>query len=114
MAAPDNEAESQRTIDTLTATPCANATRQAEQRASRASVVFASHRARQEVQRRRVGAVGVRDVGRQRLYRLNGPALKPIYDWLRRYERTWSERFDQLDLVLEDLRNEEERGDGDE
>jgi len=61
---------------------------------------------------REVGAVDVRDVGRQRLYRLNGRALKPIHDWVQHYERTWSERFDQLDAVLEDLKREGE-GDGD-
>ena len=52
---------------------------------------------------REVGAVDVRDEGRQRLYRLNGRALKPIHDWVKSYERTWSERFDRLDAVLEEL-----------
>ena len=52
---------------------------------------------------REVGAVKVRDEGRQRLYRLNGQALKPIHDWVKSYERSWSERFDQLDAVLEEL-----------
>src|SRR5713226_8998830 len=60
---------------------------------------------------REVGAVEVRDEGRQRLYRLNGHALKPIHDWVKDYERSWSERFDQLDVVLEELKQEEE-GDG--
>jgi DNA-binding transcriptional ArsR family regulator len=60
---------------------------------------------------REVGAVDVRDRGRQRLYRLNGRALKPIHDWVKTYERSWSERFDRLDDVLEDLKREEE-GDG--
>jgi DNA-binding transcriptional ArsR family regulator len=60
---------------------------------------------------REVGAVDVRDEGRQRLYRLNGPALKPIHDWVKAYERTWSERFEQLDDVLEDLK-QKEQGDG--
>jgi DNA-binding transcriptional ArsR family regulator len=62
---------------------------------------------------REVGAVQVRDEGRQRLYRLNGRALKPIHDWVSGYERSWSERFDVLDVVLEDLRQKEE-GDGSE
>ena len=57
---------------------------------------------------REVGAVDVRDVGRQRLYRLNGHALKPIHDWVKGYERSWSERFDQLDVVLEELKEKEE------
>jgi DNA-binding transcriptional ArsR family regulator len=56
---------------------------------------------------REVGVVEVRDDGRQRLYRLNGHALKPIHDWVTRYERTWSERFDRLDAVLEELNDEE-------
>ena len=60
---------------------------------------------------REVGAVDVRDEGRQRLYRLNGPALKPIHDWVKGYERLWSERFAELDAVLEDLKRKEE-GDG--
>ena len=60
---------------------------------------------------REVGAVDVRDEGRQRLYRLNGRALKPIHDWVKDYERTWTERFDQLDVVLDDLK-ETEKGDG--
>ena len=61
---------------------------------------------------REVEVVDVRDVGRRRLYRLNGHALKPIHDWVKTYERFWSERFDRLDLVLEDLKQSEE-GDGD-
>ena len=60
---------------------------------------------------REVGAVDVRDEGRRRLYRLNGSALKPIHDWVKNYERTWSERFDQLDAVVEELK-QNEKGDG--
>jgi DNA-binding transcriptional ArsR family regulator len=60
---------------------------------------------------REVGLVDVRDEGRQRLYRLNGPALKPIHDWVSSYERTWSERFERLDVVLQDLKRKDE-GDG--
>lgn len=56
---------------------------------------------------REVGVVDVRDEGRQRLYRLHAPALKPIHDWVKDYERLWSERFEQLDVVLEDLKKEE-------
>ena len=61
---------------------------------------------------REVGAVDVRDEGRRRLYRLNGPALKPIHDWVKDFERSWSERFEKLDVVLEELKEKEER-DGD-
>ena len=63
---------------------------------------------------RDVGAVDVRSEGRHRLYRLNGRALKPIHDWVSEYERTWSERFDELDAVLEELKEKEARNAGDE
>ena len=63
---------------------------------------------------REVGAVDVRDEGRQRLYRLNGHALKPIHDWVKGYERSWSERFDRLDVVLDELKKEEGDGGSDE
>jgi DNA-binding transcriptional ArsR family regulator len=58
---------------------------------------------------REVGAVDVRNEGRQRLYRLNGQALKPIHDWVKGYERLWSERFAELDVVLDELKEQEER-----
>ena len=60
---------------------------------------------------REVGAVEMREAGRQRLYRLNGEALKPIHDWVKNYERSWSERFDQLDSVLAELTEQEDEGD---
>jgi DNA-binding transcriptional ArsR family regulator len=62
---------------------------------------------------REVGAVWVREAGRQRLYRVNGEALKPIHDWVSEYERTWAERFEQLDAVLEELKDKEEGDAGD-
>ncbi len=61
---------------------------------------------------REVGLVEVRDNGRQRLYRLNGKALKPIYDWVKTYERTWNKRFDHMDVVLEELKQKEAEDDG--
>lgn len=61
---------------------------------------------------REVGLVDVRDEGRQRLYRLNGRGLKPIHDWVKAYERTWNERFDALDELLEELKGKEDGDDG--
>ena len=64
---------------------------------------------------REVGLVQVREEGRERIYRLDGRSLKPIHDWVENYERMWSERFDALDEVLEELvEKEEEDGDDDE
>ena len=64
---------------------------------------------------REVGLVDVRDEGRQRMYRLNGQTLKPIHDWVTAYRRSWEERFEALDEVLDDLKEKEQTdGDGDE
>jgi DNA-binding transcriptional ArsR family regulator len=65
---------------------------------------------------RAVGLVEARDEGRRRIYRLNGRSLKPMHDWVRAYERTWQERFDRMEDVVEGLKREElerkEEGDG--
>ena len=64
---------------------------------------------------RAVGLVDVRDEGRQRIYRLNGDPLKPIHDWVKSYELSWTQRFDRLDVVLEELKRKEQGDDsGDE
>lgn len=60
---------------------------------------------------REVGLVDARDEGRQRIYRLNGHSLKPIHDWVKNYERTWDERFDRMEAVLEELKAAEEGAD---
>jgi DNA-binding transcriptional ArsR family regulator len=56
---------------------------------------------------REVGLVDVRDEGRQRMYRLNGRSLKPIHDWIKSYERTWNERYDAMDELLDELKRKE-------
>jgi DNA-binding transcriptional ArsR family regulator len=61
---------------------------------------------------REVGLVDVRDEGRQRMYRLNGTPLKNIHDWVKSYEQLWTERFEQLDDVLQDLKSRSQ-GEGD-
>jgi DNA-binding transcriptional ArsR family regulator len=55
---------------------------------------------------REVDLVRVRDEGRQRLYRLNAAPLRSIHDWLTKYEQAWSARFDLLDTVLAELKEE--------
>jgi DNA-binding transcriptional ArsR family regulator len=57
---------------------------------------------------REVGLVEARDQRRQRLYRVNGPRLKPIHDWIKHFESTWSARFDALADGLDELKREEE------
>ena len=60
---------------------------------------------------REVGLVDVRDEGRRRFYRLNGEPLKPIHDWVGAFEQAWTERFEVLDVVLEELKRKD-KGDG--
>ena len=57
---------------------------------------------------REVGAVVVREDGRQRVYRLDARALKPIHEWVAGYASLWEERFERLDDVLADLKAKEE------
>ena len=61
---------------------------------------------------RQVGLVDVRDQGRQRIYRINGRSLKPIHDWVKNYERAWTERFEALDDVLDELKGKDQGDDG--
>jgi DNA-binding transcriptional ArsR family regulator len=65
---------------------------------------------------REVGLVSARDAGRQRLYRVNGQALKPLHDWVSGFRALWEERFDAMDQVLAAMTDGEpakENGDGD-
>lgn len=55
---------------------------------------------------REVGVVEVRGAGRQRIYRLNAAALRPIAAWMARHEQLWSERFDEMDALLDEMREE--------
>jgi len=60
---------------------------------------------------REVDLVRVRDEGRQRMYRLNAGPLRSIHDWLQSYEQMWSERFDLLEQVLDELKEEDDGSD---
>jgi DNA-binding transcriptional ArsR family regulator len=42
---------------------------------------------------RRAGLVSVERRGRQRMYRVNGERLKPVYDWARTFERFWEHQL---------------------
>lgn len=54
-----------------------------------------------------VGLVQSRAAGRQRLYRVDPLALKPIHDWVKDYERLWNERLDRLDGYLYQVQRKE-------
>ncbi len=56
---------------------------------------------------RAVELISVRVDGRHRWYRVNGSALRPVYDWVRSFESTWNTRLDLLDDVLVELQKKE-------
>ncbi len=58
---------------------------------------------------REVGVVLVRVDGKRRWYRINGPALRPIHEWVRNFERTWNEKLDRLDGLVAELQSQEEQ-----
>jgi DNA-binding transcriptional ArsR family regulator len=58
-----------------------------------------------------VGLVHVRSVGRQRMYRLEAPALAPLQRWLAAYEQLINARYDRLEDYLDELQlNELKKG----
>ena len=60
---------------------------------------------------KQVGLVRERRVGRQRKYRVNPGQLKPIYDWVRPFAKFWSDRFERLDEVLQEMQEKENKND---
>ena len=45
---------------------------------------------------KKVGLVSVRQVGRQRFYRLNGQLLKPIHEWVKTFEKFWRHQLERI------------------
>ena len=58
-----------------------------------------------------VGLVRCRAEGRRRLYRLEAAHLRPLHDWLAKYEQAWNDRLDRMDDYLRELQQEGERSD---
>ncbi|MGN6431835.1 MAG: ArsR/SmtB family transcription factor [Gaiellaceae bacterium] len=56
-----------------------------------------------------VGLVRCRAEGRRRLYSLEPERLRPMHDWLAKYERAWNERLDRMDDYLKELQEKESR-----
>jgi DNA-binding transcriptional ArsR family regulator len=54
-----------------------------------------------------VGLVKCRAEGRRRLYRLDHERLRPLHDWMKKYEQSWNQRLDRLDDYLTDLQRKE-------
>lgn len=56
-----------------------------------------------------VGLVRCRAEGRRRLYRLEPARLRPLQEWLVKYEQAWNNRLDQVDDYLQELQRQGEQ-----
>src|SRR3984885_9601905 len=54
-----------------------------------------------------VGLVRCRAEGRRRLSRLGPARLRPMHEWLTRYEQVWNDRLDRMDDYLQELQRRE-------
>lgn len=45
---------------------------------------------------REVGLLNVARRGRRRMYSLNGDELRPVFDWIRTYERFWEHQLGRI------------------
>jgi DNA-binding transcriptional ArsR family regulator len=58
-----------------------------------------------------VGLVTCRPDGRRRLYRLAPEHLRPLHDWVAKYERAINDRLDRIEDYLEELQRQgDDRG----
>jgi DNA-binding transcriptional ArsR family regulator len=55
-----------------------------------------------------VGLVSCRAEGRRRLYSLEPARLRPLHDWLAKYEQALNDRLDRMDDYLNDLQRQGE------
>jgi len=55
------------------------------------------------------GLVKCRAQGRHRLYSLEPARLRPVHEWLARYEQMWNERLDRMDDYPQELHTTGER-----
>jgi DNA-binding transcriptional ArsR family regulator len=56
-----------------------------------------------------VGLVKYRADGRYRLYRAEPARLRPLHDWLGKYEQAWNDRLDRMDDLLQELQEQGEQ-----
>jgi DNA-binding transcriptional ArsR family regulator len=56
-----------------------------------------------------VGLVRCRAEGRRRLYRLEPARLRPMQEWLAKYEQAWNDRLDRVDDYLKELQQQGEQ-----
>jgi len=56
---------------------------------------------------REVGLVHLRSNGRQKFYRTNADAIKPVHDWTSTFERLWRHQLNRIKERAEEKHKEE-------
>ena len=56
-----------------------------------------------------VGLVRCRAEGRRRLYRMEPARLRPLHEWLAKYEQAWNDRLDRVEDYLKELQQGEQQ-----
>ena len=52
---------------------------------------------------RKVGLVSVARQGKRRMYAVNGQQLRPVYDWVKAYERFWEHQLARIKNRAEEI-----------
>ena len=55
------------------------------------------------------GLVDVQPRAQQRLYELRAAPMRDLHEWVERYRRLWDERLNQLDELIEELKQKEQK-----
>ena len=63
---------------------------------------------------KQVGLVEVQARAQQRVYELRALPLRRLHEWLERYRQLWDARFEELDGLIEELKDKEKRDASDE
>lgn len=58
---------------------------------------------------RKVGLVSVIRKGKRRVYSVNGPKLRPVFDWVKTYERFWEHQLQRIKERAEQMERESKR-----
>ena len=60
---------------------------------------------------RKVGLVSVVRRGKRRMYSLNGKELRPVYEWVKTYERFWTHQLQRIKDRAEKIARESKTDD---
>jgi DNA-binding transcriptional ArsR family regulator len=58
---------------------------------------------------RKVGLVDVVQRGKRRMYSLNGEKLRPVYEWVKEYERFWDHQLSRIKERAERMERESKK-----